>query len=77
MILRLLLYLYTYTIIPCETVRDTGELISPIPVLTLCRRIGINILRIVLFQILQLSPTHDLHYIPHLPAIFANSNAFC
>lgn len=67
MILRLLL-LYLYYFIPWETVRDTGELVSPIPALTLCRRIGINILRIVLFQILQLTPIHDLHYIPHLPA---------
>lgn len=61
MILRLI-------IIQCETVRNTGELAGPITAHTLCRRIGINILRIVLFQILQLSPTHDLHYIPHLPA---------
>ena len=63
MILRLIII-----IIPWGTVRDTGDLVGPIPAHTLCRRIGINILRIVLFQILQLSPIHDLHYIPHLPA---------
>lgn len=77
MILRLLLYLYTYTIIPWEMVRDTDELISPIHVHTLCQRIGINILRIALSRSCS-SRLYTIYTILRtFQPNFANLNAFC